>query len=472
MKRIKRFAAIFRKPKWRFGAYSSLVMAMLIGIGTLLTVAVDSLEDTYGWRRDYSFNGYTATGEETKKVLTALDMPVTLYLLYQSDNLDSKLYEALLRYQQLSNHIAVKTVDLTKNPGFVTLFEGDLQTSLAANSVVVSCETTGRYRILNYEEDFIKKGYNIDTGKFEITGLAYEKNVTEAIVYVSQVEVPVIGISQGHGELSETTLKSLIDFLQDNSYDVKTVNLMSGDALSGVDLLIVADPFKDFTDGEIEAMKAFAQAGGSFFMIRDFTDPLDLANYQSLLRSYGVVPLPGIVVASENDKGSYYDERIYLLPTFASLDMTVPLIESGMDVLLLVGASAFETPEQTDASLSAVTVLMSGPNAYVRNISSGDETIDYQEGDRTGELALAILAARMHPNGNISRMFAIGNSTVFTDDYSYQRTFNQQFIMQLMESFCRRKPYRWTSSPKPRCIPSFWCKAPRPPLRCLQRCPR
>jgi len=438
MKKFKQFLQVLRKPKWRFGAYSALVMIILIAIGVLLNIGIDSLETTYGWRLDLSFNGYTATGEETQEVLDTMTEPVTLYLLYSSGDMDSQLYEVLLKYQQLSDLITVKAIDLVKNPNFVSLFEGDLQSSVEANSVVVSCETTGNYKILNYE-DFITWGYNIETGEIEAEGLAYEKNVTEAIVYVSQEDVPVIGISQGHGELTTDTLENLIEFLQSNSYDVVTVDLLSGDTLDGIDLLLIADPYKDFTTGEIEAMKAFAQSGGSFFVIRDYTDPLDMENYQSLLRSYGVVPLAGVVVASEEDTGSYYGERIYLLPYFNSLDMTVPLIESGMDVLLLVGTCAFEPPDQTDASLSAVTVLKSGENAYLRDPETGDGSIEYQEGDLQGELTLAILAARMHSDGTISRMFAIGNSTVFTDEYIYQRTYNEEFIMQLMSELLPQK---------------------------------
>ena len=339
---MKRFTAMLRRPKWRFGAYSALVMALLIAVGVLVNVGIGSLETTYGWRRDFSFNGYTATGEETQNALDTLTEPITLYLLYQSSDMDSQLYEVLLRYQQLSDRITVKTIDLAKNPGFITLFEGDLQSSVTTDTVVVSCETTGRYRILSYE-DFITQGYNIETGSFEIAGLAYEKSVTEAILYVAQEDVPVIGISQGHGELSTDALETLIDFLQANSYDVQTVNLLSGDTLDDIDLLIIADPYKDFTDDEIETLQAFAQRGGSFFVIRDYTGPLDLSNYQSLLRSYGVVSLPGIVVEGEDDTDRYYGERIYLLPEFNYMDMTLPLIESGMDVLLLVGASAFES---------------------------------------------------------------------------------------------------------------------------------
>ena len=442
MKKIKqafhRFFAIFRKPKWRFGAYSALVMLLLIAIGVLVTIGIDSLETTYGWRKDYSFNGYTATSEDTQAALDTLTEPITLYLLYQSGDMDSELYEVLMQYHYLCDLVTVTPIDLAKNPGFVSLFEGDLQTSVTADSVVVSCEATGRYKILSYE-DFITQGYNIDTGSFEIAGLAYEKNVTEAILYVSQTDVPVIGSLQGHGELSTDTLATFTDFLKSNSYDVQTVDLIAGDTLDDIDLLLIADPYKDFSQSEIDTLQAFAQEGGNFFVMRDYTAPTDLTNYFSLLRNYGVVPLDGIVVASEEDSGSYYSERINLIPYFNSMDMTLPLIASNTDVLMLAGASAFETPDDSDASLSSATVLKSGVNAYLRSLTDNNGSIDYQEGDPTGEFSLAILSARMHANGNISRMFAIGNSTIFTDEYMYQMTYNQEFILQLMSELLPQK---------------------------------
>ncbi|MCE5343784.1 MAG: GldG family protein [Eubacteriales bacterium] len=428
-----------RKPKWRHGGYGAALLCGFVAACVLLNLGVKSLEDTYGWRRDFSFNGYTSTGEETQKVIDTLNNKIDLYLLYQSGEMDSQLYAVLERYHLLSDLITVLPTDIAQNPGVLTRFESNVTgETLAADSVVVDCEATGRYKVLTYD-DFVTQGYNVEQGTFEIAGLAYEKKLTEALVYVTQADIPMVGILQGHGELTEEALSNLTDFLQSNNYDHQAVDLLAGDTLEGVDLLLVADPQKDFSSTETEAVKAFAQEGGSLFVMRDYTDPADLPNYQSLLTSYGVVPIPGVVVAGEEDEGSYYGERIYLLPYFNEMEFTQPLISGSMDVLLLAGACAFETPEQTDNALSAATVLKTGPNAYVRDPTDGNTTIDYQPGDRKGEMTLAILSARMHANGNVSRMFAIGNSTVFTDEYMYQRTFNEEFILQLMGELLPQK---------------------------------
>ena len=427
-----------RKPKWRHGGFGLLLVAGLLAAGVLVNVGVQSLEDTYGWRTDFSFNGYTTTSEQTRKVVDTLQSPIELYLLYQNGEMDSQLYQVLERYQLLSKYIRVEPTDIAKNPGLLSRFQGSVKTTMDADSVVVNCAATGRYKVLNYD-DFVTQGYNVEKGTFEVAGLAYEKKLTEALVYVTQTDIPMMGILQGHGELTPDSMTNLTDFLQSNNYDHKSVDLLVGDTLDGVDLLLIADPQKDFTAGELKTIQDFALAGGSLFVTRDYTDPMNLPNYMSLLKNYGIIPLNGVVVAGEEDQGSYYGERIYLLPYFNQMDMTQPLISGKMDVLLLAGACAFETPTQTDSALSAATVLKSGAHAYLRDPGDGTGSIDYQQGDRKGELSLAILAGRMHPNGNVSRMFAIGNSTVFTDEYIYQRTFNEEFILQLMGELLPQK---------------------------------
>ena len=66
-------------------------------------------------------------------------------------------------------------------------------------------------------------------------------------------------------------------------------------------------------------------------------------------------------------------------------------------------------------------------------LTDGRNTLDKQEGDREGELSLALYAHRMHANGNVSRMFALGNSTMLVDDYIYQSTFNEQFLTAVLK---------------------------------------
>lgn len=423
----------FRQPKWRHGKLGALLMVMFLTACVLVNVAVKALEDEYGWRRDLSFNGYATTGEETKAVLDRLANDVELYLLYQNGQMDTQLLQLLDRYAVLSDRVSVLPTDIAQNPGVLTRFPGDTQSTPQADSVIVHCPATGRYKLLSYANDFLTQGFDVEAGEFRLEGIAYEKTLTEAIIYVAEDTLPTVGILDGHGEMSMESLATLTGFLVANNYRCVPVNLRTGDALDEVDLLLMASPQKDLTDAETEQIAAFAKAGGSLFIMRDFTDPIEgMPNYLSLLRSYGVVPLPGIVVADAQDKGSYHQERLQLIPYMEPLDMTLPLIAKGMDLLLMPVACAFETPKEPSADLTVGTVLKSGPHAYIRSLTDGNDSIEKQPDDPVGEWPLALFAHRMHANGNVSRLFAIGSSAVFAADYVYQRSYAEEFLLMVM----------------------------------------
>ncbi len=273
-----------------------------------------------------------------------------------------------------------------------------------------------------------------------VDGLAYEKKITEAIAYTVQDEVPVVGFLQGHGELSESQMSAFIEFLESNHYDTAQINLLMGDSLDAVDMIVIAGLQKDLAQEEVEMIDAFCQEGGSMIVMRDYGDAYDsVPTYLAMLRSFGIRPLEGIVVADENDTQSYYQEPIYLMPYMTELDMTLSLIASGMDVLLLTSSSAFEDPDEPTSEMTTSAVLVSGDNSYLRNVFDGESTIDQQPTDPVGTFNLALYTHRMHANGNISRVFAIGNSSIFTDSYIYERTFNQEFFVSLLNEFLPQK---------------------------------
>lgn len=429
---MKNILQKLHEPRWRHGKLNALLMALFLAVCVLVNVGVKALEDTYGWKRDLSFNGYATTGAETADVLSHLQSDVELYLLYQNGSMDTQVLNLLERYAVLCSRITVLPTDIVRSPGILTRFQGSIDQAIGADTVIVNCPETGRYKVLTYA-DFITQGYNLETGTFEIEGLAYEKQLTEAIVYVAQSRIPTVGFLQGHAELDEPALEVFLSYLKSNNYDTAMVNLLAGDLLDEVDLLVFAAPQKDLSDGELDMLADFAQRGGSMMFWRDYTDPLDgMPNYLSLLRSYGITPVEGVVVAAEEDGGSYYGEPLSLLPYMQPLDMTLPLISAGMDILLMPASTAFTQPPEPTESLSAAAVLKSGPNAYIRSLTDGVESIEKQPGDSTGEHTVALFAHRMFANGNVSRAFAAGCSALFINEYIYQRTFNEEFMLVLL----------------------------------------
>ena len=430
--KLKQWLARFHQPRWRHGRLSALMLTAFLLVCVLVNVGVKALEDEYGWTRDLSFNGYATTGEETAQVLSRLEEDVEIYLLYQGGEVDAYVLNLLKRYEVLCDRITVLPTDIARNPGILTRFQGELDKAVEADTVIVNCPATNRYKLLTYE-DFMASGYDIETGEFVLEGLAYEKQLTEAIVYTAQADIPVVGILQGHSELNEAALAVLIDFLSSNNYATRTIHLMQGDTLADVDLLLIASPQKDLTELEVDMISTYAQEGGHFFVLRDYTDPLaGMPNYLAFLRSYGVVPMEGVVVAGRQDTDTYFGDPLQLVPYMESMDMTMQLLAAKMDILLMPYASAFETPAEPTPSLTTATVLKTGPNAYVRNLSDGMDSTDRQPGDVTGEISVGLYAHRMYANGNVSRMFAAGGSPAFIWEYIYESAYVEEFLMAVL----------------------------------------
>ncbi len=427
----KGFLKNLKNPKWRYGGFSVLAMALLIAVAVLVSLGTDLMENKYGWRRDYSFNGLSTQSEVTRSVVNALPYPVHIYALYIAGQEDRSLMELLNRYQASSGLITYEMLELNKNPGLLSKFKGSTETSLTADSLIVNCEKTGRYKILS-PESFYSLGYSLEVGDYEVE-LAYEKQITEALLYVTRDEIPEIMLLSGNNELTGDDVSTLKDVLTSNNYNVRTVNLRNGDTLTPGALLMILSPTEDLRPSELDAITSFAKAGGAIFFTCDFTDDLSqMPNYTALLRSYGMKPLSGVVVSSTEEPNTYYDSQAFLIPYMLSTPPTASLLSTGLDQLVIPGARAFETPETTDVGLTVSPVLASGYQAYLKNDSS--QGYDQQEGDPIGPFSVALLSQRTQADGTLSRAFMLGSSQLITNSQMYSITSNHN--LELMLRIC------------------------------------
>ena len=122
---------------------------------------------------------------------------------------------------------------------------------------------------------------------------------------------------------------------------------------------------------------------------------------------------------------------MFLLPEMCSTDITLDMIASGADSLLLPGCRGFEEPDETDRNLITATLLRSGETSYLKDISS--TTLDKSEGDPEGPFALALQSRRITEAGYISRAVAIGCSGALVNEQVYAMTDIQQFIIRTAE---------------------------------------
>ena len=422
-----------RSGRLKYGSISALVAALILLSVAALNIGAAVLEKKYGWRKDFSFNSITTQSADTKRILGELKTPVRILALFRPGDEDAPLMELLDRYAASSEMVTWEKLDPALNPALSARYTGG--EDLGSGSVIVTCEETGRWRILG-PEDYVSVGLDPESGEFSYTGWTYERSLTSAIDYVSRERVPKTVILQGHGELDGETLADFDGLLEANQYEVSYASLADGSFTPDPgDLLVLFSPQRDLTEPEMRVLMEFASKGGSFLFTCDYTDtPENMPNLTALMRSYGFEPLPGIVVADREQRGTYYDEYpITLRPEVCATDLTLDLIASGADQMLLPGCRAFAEPGETDRNLIVSVVMRSGEGSYLKNLTDAARGLDRAEGDREGPFPVALQARRVTAEGYVSRAFIIGCSPALTDTQVYAMTDIQPLIIRVME---------------------------------------
>ena len=436
----KKRVPFWRNSRLRYGSLSTLILCVALAALIVLNLVFTALEKEYGWRLDCSFNALTTQSETTRQVLAQLPYPVHIYALYSKGDEDLPLMELLDRYAATSDLVTWERLDAALNPGLLARFHSEVSSETVTNdTLIVYCEATGRWKVLSYL-DFITWSLNYEEGVYEPAGLAYEGKITSAIVYVTQDTVPRIIVAQGHGELDEAATGVLAELLTGNGFDVRYGRLAEFE-LAPDDMVMLLSPVKDLSDGELELLVAFAEQGGSILFTCDYSDPIDrMPNYRALLRSYGFLPKDGIVVASESEPGTYYNNmRINLIPYMLTGEITADLT-GDYNTLLLAGCRAFETPGDTDVGLIVTPLLSSGYGAYLHDVDSGNLSLTQQEGDEMGPFALALEARRITGSGNVSRAFVLGCSTLLTNAQVHAMTDAEEFILRTAQYLLNTGP--------------------------------
>ena len=425
-----------KKPtgKWKYGSVSVLLLVMLIVSLTALNIGAEILEKKNGWRRDLSFNSIATHSRATADLLEDLSHPVQIIALFRKGDEDAPLLELLDRYAAASRMVTWEQKDPGLNPALLNRFATENVTP-GENSLIIYCEDTGRWRVLG-PEDYVNLGMDETTGEYTYTGWTYEESITRAIEYVTRDKVPNVVIIQGHGELDGDSLAAFDSLLTANLYEVTYKSLTdSGWEPDPADLLVFFSPLRDITGAELEKLTAFAAKGGSFLFTCDFSDPVsDMPNWSALLRSYGFIPLEGIVLADAADPDTCYNGMItYLLPEMCSTDITMDLIASGASAVLLPGARGFETPGETDRNLLAATLLRSGDTSYRKILTNQTASLDREEGDPEGPFDLALQARRITAEGYVSRAAIFGCSAALTDETVYSMTDIRKLLIRTAE---------------------------------------
>lgn len=372
--------ASFGTRSFRAGGYSMAATAIVIAIAVVINVLVSALplEIT---QIDTTSEGLFSLSEETETVVGALEDDITVYWVVQSGYEDSAVDKLLDRYRELSKHIEVEKIDPDVYPTFVQKYVSD---GVYNNSLIV--ERGDRYRYIGNEAIYVYDYSNYYTSGTYSVNFAGEAELTSAIDYVTRDSMPKLYNLIGHGETALPT--DFSSAVEKQNYLMEDLSLLTAETVpADADGLFIYAPQSDFSDKELEVLRAYLQDGGRLYLISQPTLST-LTNLEALMADYGVTTVDGIVVEGDQNYfawGTAYD----ILPEVNSHDITSALISGGYYVRVPV-AQGLTVSEALPDGVSVTELLTTTDKAFSKIAGYNLTTYEKETGDIDGPFAVSV----------------------------------------------------------------------------------
>ena len=374
----KKLVGTISKKHIKNGSYSMAMAAIFIVIVVVINMIVGAIPSKYS-QIDVSSSKLYTIGDETKKVLKALDKDVTIYQIAQSGSEDDTISNLLKRYEDESKHIKVEVKDPVVNPKFASEYTTD---DLAANSLIVVCGD--RNKVISYN-DMYSTSVDYNTWQQTTTGFDGEGQITSAIGYVTSEDLPIMYTLSGHGEKDLDF--SFKEDIQKANIDIKELNLLTeGKVPDDADCLMIVSPTSDISEDEKTEILDYLEAGGKAMIFSDYTQD-DLPNFDAVLANYGVKRAEGIVF--EGDSQHYgMQMSYYLVPTVNSTDASSETASAGSYVLAPYAQGIQKTDDVRD-TVTIDSILTTSDQAYSK-INMQSSQIEKEDGDVDGPFDLGV----------------------------------------------------------------------------------
>ncbi len=351
-------------------AVTAIVLAILIAVNAFASVLPTSMT-----KYDMTATNLYSVTSSTKVVVNALEKDVTIYWVVQSGKEDEVIENLLGKYEGLSSHITVVKKNPDVFPNFTSQYTSE---DVPNNSLIVECGDKNRY--ISYNDIYLSDvDYTTYSYVYSFDG---EGAITSAIDYVISDELPKLYRLEGHGE--EALPDEFQTQLERENIELASFSLLNTDKIpEDADALLIYAPQTDISAEEATLLEDYLKDGGKLLVIAGPTKDGTLTNLYSVLESYGVKPVDGIVV--ESDRAHYAFQQPYiLLPNIESNEITDPLLDENYYAIM-------PTAQGLNISGSSATALLTtSDDAFSKIAGFQLSTYEKEDNDIDGPFAVAV----------------------------------------------------------------------------------
>jgi len=399
---------------FRVGGYSVISAAALIVIAILVNVLTGMLPSGVT-QLDMTSNKLFSISDQTREICASLDRDVTVYWVAQMGTEDSAIETLLDRYENMSKHIKVKTVDPDVYPAFVKQFVGE-EIEVENNSLLVVSGDKVRY-IPQSEIYVVDLAALYNNGEYS-ADFEGEGNLTSALTYMMADDLPKVYQLVGHGE--EDLIGDYLNSMELNNYDVAELSLVTVEAVpADADCVLLCAPTSDITTAEKDMLLTYLQGGGNMFIIADLAETgAERPNLDALAAEYGITSREGIILEADQTRYTY-GTPYCLLPDIMLNDITAPLHGGSFNVVVPV-AHPLEINEDLRKSLDPDVLLRTSKDAYSKVDGYAMTTYEKEENDLEGPFNVGVIASDYldRDNGVITDVIYISSTAFVNETYN------------------------------------------------------
>ena len=314
------------------GSFSLVVTAIVLAIIVVVNLIIGQLPSKLlNW--DLSETGIFSVSDTSKELLKDLDKDVTVEVVAETGNIDSRIEKFISIYGDLSSKLKVSYIDPVLHPEILTKY------GISANSVVVSCEETGKNQVISFSDIIVSQqnyyGYSSES-EFDAEG-----QLTSAVAAVTSDNDKKIYMLRGHGESAIS--QELGELLTKNSMTTSDLNLLETASVpDDCDLLIINNPTSDLGTDEYTELHNYLYQGGNVLLLRGVTDK-ELTNFDELMEDYGMTMVNSYI----GDRDRYYQRA-----------------QSAFYFILVGAVAGMTASENTPEDVTLTTLLTTSNNAF------------------------------------------------------------------------------------------------------------
>lgn len=343
----------FKTRQVRYGGFSAVLTIAVIAGVLLLNLIVQLIAPQF----DLTENKLFSLSSQSLQVVQSIAEPVTIYGVWEPGGEDRQIKEIAERYAAQNQYIRFEETDPDINPGLLKQYDRDNQ-GISKGSIIVAGPKGSKVisRI-----DMYDVYYNQQEQRSQITGVAIEKRITSALLYVCAGETPKVYEIIGHQERS---LELVQKTMEQENYALKQVSLVQSEVPKDAAAVILYNPKTELSPEEAERLSAYLDAGGRMVLLLDFQSSA-VKSINQILSGYGVSFDYGITAELDPQYRLNGRSPFEFLPGMKPHPITDPMI-AGRTPALLPLPMSIAVSDLRRRTVNAAPFLATSARSFLR----------------------------------------------------------------------------------------------------------